>query len=334
MISNPEKTISIYDLPLICSTAWDRAATPVNIKSGFLSSGILPLDRSIFSDQDFLCSALTGRSLARNNKEQRENFPEKISQTASISIPTSVASPNLGKLTQDAQNQTKETRFLSPECIRPYPAAPFRDKTSKKKRKKSRTMIATDTPEKNRIEQENALTANKPSGLNGKKVVRKHFSLISDPALYEKTGHNEPLIVNSSNELNGPHCSYSETATNKSRAGQNMEQSVQRKSKSSKSRARLFPECTFSSSESDAENDVSDSSKFDESDGEIIEGDFVVVKVKGQSRFLNYIARVDTIVNLECKGVFLRRIPVCIAEGLPTFLLTQWMKLPDHAMTM
>ena len=78
MISNPEKAISIYDLPLICSTAWDRAATPVNIKSGFLSSGIFPLDRSIFSDQDFLCSAVTDRPLARN-EEQRENSPEKIS---------------------------------------------------------------------------------------------------------------------------------------------------------------------------------------------------------------------------------------------------------------
>ena len=103
MISNPGKTTSIYDLPYICSTAWDRAATPVNIKSGFLSSGIFPLDSSIFSDQDFLCSAVTDRPLARN-EEQRENSSDKISQTASISIPTSVASPNLGKLTQDVQN--------------------------------------------------------------------------------------------------------------------------------------------------------------------------------------------------------------------------------------
>ena len=78
MISNPGKTISIYDLPLICSTAWDRAATPVNIKSGFLSSGIFPLDRSIFSDQNFLCSAVTDRPLARN-EDQRENSPDKIS---------------------------------------------------------------------------------------------------------------------------------------------------------------------------------------------------------------------------------------------------------------
>ena len=79
-----------------------------------------------------MCSAVTDRLLARN-EEERENSSDKISQTASISIPTSVASPNLGKLTQDVQNQTKKT---SPECIRSYPAAPFRDKTSKKKVKK------------------------------------------------------------------------------------------------------------------------------------------------------------------------------------------------------
>ena len=79
MISNPGKTISIYDLPLICSTAWDRSATPVNIKSGFLSSGIFPLDRSTFSDQDFLCSAVTDRPLARN-EFFRQNFSNRINQ--------------------------------------------------------------------------------------------------------------------------------------------------------------------------------------------------------------------------------------------------------------
>ena len=105
------------------------------------------MNRSIFSDQDFLCSAVTNRPLA-SNKEQRENYSDKIFQTASINTPTSVASPNSGTLTLDAQNQTKETRFLSPEYIRPYPAAPSRDKTSTKKHKTGRTMIATDTPEK------------------------------------------------------------------------------------------------------------------------------------------------------------------------------------------
>ena len=82
----------------------------------------------------------------------------------------------------------------------------------------------------------------------------------------------------------------------------------------------MFPKCTFSSSESDAEKelDLSDSS---ESDGKTIEGDFVVVKVEGQSRFLNYIARVDVIDDLEYEKVFPRRIPVRIAESLPTFVI-------------
>ena len=84
-----------------------------------------------------------------------------------------------------------------------------------------------------------------------------------------------------------------------------------------------FPNVLFFSSKSDVEKelDLSDSSEFDESDGEIIKGDFVVVKVKGQSRFLNYIARVDAIDDLECERVFLLRIPVRIAEGLPTFVI-------------
>ena len=85
----------------------------------------------------------------------------------------------------------------------------------------------------------------------------------------------------------------------------------------------MFPKCTCFSSESDAEKelDLSDSSEFDKLDGEIIEGDFVVVKVKGQSRFLNYMARVDAIDDLEYEGMFLRRIPVRIAKDLPTFVI-------------
>ena len=86
-----------------------------------------------------------------------------------------------------------------------------------------------------------------------------------------------------------------------------MGQRVQRKSKCSKSRTRLFRKGTFFNRESDAEKelDLSDNSRFDKSDGEIIEEDFVAVKVKGQSPFLNYIARADAFDDLECEGVFM-----------------------------
>lgn len=48
------QTISIYDLPVICLQAWDRAATPTNIKAGFRCTGIVPYDKSIFKEEDFL----------------------------------------------------------------------------------------------------------------------------------------------------------------------------------------------------------------------------------------------------------------------------------------
>ena len=94
-----------------------------------------------------MCSAVTDRPLT-SNKEQHENSLDKIFQTASISTPTSIVGPNSGTLILDAQNQTKEKKFFSPEHIHSYPAALFHDKTSKKKSKKDKTVIATDAPEK------------------------------------------------------------------------------------------------------------------------------------------------------------------------------------------
>ena len=56
---NPNMTLNIYALPKLCSSAWDRGATPENVKSGFRAAGIVPFDRNIFSDNDFLSSAVS-----------------------------------------------------------------------------------------------------------------------------------------------------------------------------------------------------------------------------------------------------------------------------------
>ena len=66
-----------------------------------------------------------------------------------------------------------------------------------------------------------------------------------------------------------------------------------------------------SSSESESLNHLnedSDSVDEDEADQEIIEGDFVVVKVHGKSSVRHYIARVDAFDGDEFEGVFLRRV--------------------------
>lgn len=68
-------------------------------------------------------------------------------------------------------------------------------------------------------------------------------------------------------------------------------------------------ESSSSSSESDIDvplDDESDTAEFDST--EIIEGDFVVVKVAGKSRIVHYIARVDEIDFDECQGIFLQKV--------------------------
>ena len=44
------------------------------------------------------------------------------------------------------------------------------------------------------------------------------------------------------------------------------------------------------------------------SDDEIIEGDFVIVKVAGKSRVVNYIARIDVVGTYEYEGIFLHKV--------------------------
>ena len=55
-------------------------------------------------------------------------------------------------------------------------------------------------------------------------------------------------------------------------------------------------------------------------DTEVMEGDFVVVKVAGKSRVLNFIVIVDVVDDLEYEGVFLRKVPTGTSDR-PTFVL-------------
>lgn len=62
-------------------------------------------------------------------------------------------------------------------------------------------------------------------------------------------------------------------------------------------------------SESDLEIEASDTdATSDMSDGEIIEGDFLIVKVAGKSKYLNYIVRIDSCENGSYLGVFLKKV--------------------------
>ena len=69
-------------------------------------------------------------------------------------------------------------------------------------------------------------------------------------------------------------------------------------------------ESETSASETDSSIAYADSSDNDDDifDLEIIEGDFVIVRVQGKSRAVNYIARIDAIDDIEYEGVFLKKV--------------------------
>lgn len=64
MRSNPGKVMTIYDIPGIVKTSFDTAVTPRNISSGFIHTGLWPVNTEIFQDADYLPSQVTDRSLA------------------------------------------------------------------------------------------------------------------------------------------------------------------------------------------------------------------------------------------------------------------------------
>lgn len=61
MALHPGKLISIYEVAQLVGEEWPRAKTPLNISSGFRVSGISPLNRNIFAEEEFLTSAVTER---------------------------------------------------------------------------------------------------------------------------------------------------------------------------------------------------------------------------------------------------------------------------------
>lgn len=86
MLSHPGQTLSIYDLPVICCIAWDRAATPTNKKLCFKCTGISPFDGPVFIEENYLLSYIMDRPLpVRKVDEETKNDENRPSTSAILS---------------------------------------------------------------------------------------------------------------------------------------------------------------------------------------------------------------------------------------------------------
>lgn len=145
LLNNKGKTFDIYSIAEAFGTAYPRAFTSNNVLSGFRKSGIFPFNEAAFTDDDYLCSYVTDRPLDTSVPDS-----SAVPGPSTSSAPESFATPN---------NKEKIKTFVTPEEVQPYPKAEDRKKR-KQGRKPGKTMIATDTPEKNAIKEQKSKKRN------------------------------------------------------------------------------------------------------------------------------------------------------------------------------
>ncbi|CAB3253349.1 unnamed protein product [Arctia plantaginis] len=163
MVSNPAKTVTIYEIPKLAAKAIPPAFKLQNIQRGFVKPGIWPFNSNIFSDEDFACSSVTDRCLPEEDNvpteqsisdqpvmeqpstENKQSLEDRTSSNLKVTGPSQLESPS--------RSQTRGTVNVTPDLVSPYPKAGPR-KLHGMKRKRGKTRILTDTPEKRLIEME------------------------------------------------------------------------------------------------------------------------------------------------------------------------------------
>ncbi|KAJ4436439.1 hypothetical protein ANN_19072 [Periplaneta americana] len=70
LMRNPGKTVSIYEVASLIGQAHERAFSPSNIIPGFRKTGIYLFDRNVFSDADYLVSAVTDREICLSSNSE------------------------------------------------------------------------------------------------------------------------------------------------------------------------------------------------------------------------------------------------------------------------
>lgn len=123
MAANPGKIISYKDVPKLATYAYQNSFTAKNILASFRKPGIWPLNRAAFNDDDFDAAFVTDRPFPE---------PNKSIEVTDVEINANLANPEQSMLSN----------------IRPYPKAPPRKQTA---RKRGKSRIFTSTPEKDAI---------------------------------------------------------------------------------------------------------------------------------------------------------------------------------------
>lgn len=171
MRNNPGKTMTIYDIPGIVRIALPLALTQNNILSGFEKTGIYPFNKDKFDDSDFAPSYVTDRPKeTEHNESQPSTSSAPLSTISSNTQHSTLLNPQ-PSTSSDAQISISPQGTFSPEIVRPLPKAGPRKSSINRKRRK--TAILTDTPEKENLRREQEISDMKKAKSGSKKGKAK-----------------------------------------------------------------------------------------------------------------------------------------------------------------
>lgn len=165
MRSNPSKTANIYQIPGCVNDAFMSAMTPRNISSGFRSTGIFPYNRDVFSDAEFEPSMVSDRPNLEQQPAAAGDAP-----MVSTSLSSELPSPGPAHACVSPSDTDLHRNHVSPTEIVPLPKSQQPRKQTNRKRVKTR--ILTDTPEKLAIERAHEERKNKQKGKTERRLKR------------------------------------------------------------------------------------------------------------------------------------------------------------------
>lgn len=141
MINNPGKTATIYTLPKLAKSAYEKAYTIKNITAGFRKAGIFPFDSNAYTDDDFVSASVTDRPFCETNAPSTSGvqYPEIAQGSQTEIIPCE-------ENRQPVALSCQQINIVTPETVRPFAKAEPR-KNNRRGRKKGSSKVMTDTPE-------------------------------------------------------------------------------------------------------------------------------------------------------------------------------------------
>nr|CAI5824046.1 unnamed protein product [Callosobruchus analis] len=222
MLSNPGKTVTIYNIPSFVKDVSSQSLSQSNVLSGFSATSIHPYNPNIFKDDDFLCSSVTDREITMEpqimvdvpletsvSAEEETLQGQATTQVPVVPLPSdgnqlfSVLNSSFASNEQHTENLSANlseeptpstSMIILPEVIRPYPKSGPR-KTIRRKRQPRNTKILTETPEKTDNRNENKKI--KLIATQTKRREKQHKTKKSVGGLKTKISKSKKLSVKS-----------------------------------------------------------------------------------------------------------------------------------------